>query len=194
MNCPKCNNELRISSEQVGVDEVGLPVYHRFAYCDTCMTKQDIDVAPLKENSQKYIDITNEALQSELQVDSQTRLAREELQNDELDGDINSLYILAVMFSIMGIVCLIFTAYAGLFMWGLLLTPLAFLLSVYFCLQGDRKKSYKNNLELIAEGRKIINVCPKCKSSNIVMSMVQSEGYTTHDITKVSKNLNQAKN
>lgn len=44
MNCPKCSRELRIAPEQVGHDANNMPVYHRFGYCDTCMTKTDLDV------------------------------------------------------------------------------------------------------------------------------------------------------
>ncbi len=46
MNCPKCNRELRIGVEQVGVDSNNLPVFHRHSYCDNCKLKWDIDIAP----------------------------------------------------------------------------------------------------------------------------------------------------
>lgn len=59
MNCNKCGGECRIAPEQVGVDNANMPVFHRFAYCDNCMTKWDLDmqsnqqeVAPVqKKNS-----------------------------------------------------------------------------------------------------------------------------------------------
>lgn len=44
MKCKKCKGETRIATEQVGIDGNGIPIYHRFAYCDSCMTKFDIDV------------------------------------------------------------------------------------------------------------------------------------------------------
>lgn len=43
MICKQCNNELRIVPEEVGVDAKGMPIYHRFGYCDTCMQKIDLD-------------------------------------------------------------------------------------------------------------------------------------------------------
>lgn len=43
MNCKKCGKEMRIGTEQIGVDERQLPVIHRFAYCDNCREKTDLD-------------------------------------------------------------------------------------------------------------------------------------------------------
>ena len=44
MKCTKCNSDLRIGTEQVDVDNNNVPVFHRFAYCDECKMKWDIDV------------------------------------------------------------------------------------------------------------------------------------------------------
>lgn len=44
MNCYKCGKEMRVVPEQVATDEKGLPVYHRIGYCDSCMSKFDIDI------------------------------------------------------------------------------------------------------------------------------------------------------
>ncbi len=44
MVCSNCKDELRIGTEQVGVATDGLPIFHRFGYCDKCMLKHDIDV------------------------------------------------------------------------------------------------------------------------------------------------------
>lgn len=44
MKCNKCKQEMRIGTEQVGVDECGLPLFHRHAYCDNCMIKIDLDI------------------------------------------------------------------------------------------------------------------------------------------------------
>lgn len=49
MNCSKCGNELRVDTEQVGVDDRMLPVFHRFGYCDKCMLKYDLDEQFSKE-------------------------------------------------------------------------------------------------------------------------------------------------
>ncbi len=45
MKCTQCQNEMRIAPEVVGNDNSGNPIYHRFAYCDICKTKMDIDMA-----------------------------------------------------------------------------------------------------------------------------------------------------
>ncbi len=60
--CPLCNGKLRIDMEQVGVDSYGLPVYHRFAYCDNCMRKKDIEADEnakqlMQQNDQEHIPI-----------------------------------------------------------------------------------------------------------------------------------------
>lgn len=43
MKCKKCGKEMRIGTEQVGVDNQQLPIIHRFAYCDDCNEKTDLD-------------------------------------------------------------------------------------------------------------------------------------------------------
>lgn len=52
MICNNCGSQLRIGTEQVGVDSKGLPVIHRFGYCDNCRTKWDLDLPsqPRKSN------------------------------------------------------------------------------------------------------------------------------------------------
>ena len=52
MKCVNCGNELRFGTEQVGVESNGVPVYHRFAYCDTCKIKQDMDIKQQNQNRQ----------------------------------------------------------------------------------------------------------------------------------------------
>lgn len=44
MKCTNCGGECRIAPEQVGLDKRNMPVYHRYAYCDKCMIKWDVDV------------------------------------------------------------------------------------------------------------------------------------------------------
>lgn len=43
MNCTNCGKEMKIAPEQVGLDNLGNPIYHRMAYCDSCKIKMDID-------------------------------------------------------------------------------------------------------------------------------------------------------
>jgi hypothetical protein len=50
MNCYKCGKEMRVVPEQVATDEKGLPVYHRIGYCDSCMSKFDIDILEKQKN------------------------------------------------------------------------------------------------------------------------------------------------
>ena len=56
--CKKCGNPCRIGTEPVGIDSNGLPVFHRFSYCDRCRLKEDLDLvqnAP-KQKSKKRKD------------------------------------------------------------------------------------------------------------------------------------------
>lgn len=53
MNCSKCGKEMRIGTEQVGIDSKKLPVFHRFGYCDVCMLKTDLDFQPQKKENKK---------------------------------------------------------------------------------------------------------------------------------------------
>ena len=42
--CKNCVNPCRIGTESVGRDQNGLPVFHRFSYCDRCRLKEDLDI------------------------------------------------------------------------------------------------------------------------------------------------------
>ena len=46
MKCPICGGEYRYGTEEVGVDKDGIPVFHRYAYCDNCRKKKDLDYTP----------------------------------------------------------------------------------------------------------------------------------------------------
>lgn len=45
--CPVCRTYCRIGSEEVGVDSDGNSVFHKFAYCDRCRRKTDLDLMPI---------------------------------------------------------------------------------------------------------------------------------------------------
>ena len=44
IKCQKCGKDCRIGTEEVGKDERGLPIIHRFSYCDSCLSKIDLDM------------------------------------------------------------------------------------------------------------------------------------------------------
>lgn len=52
MKCNKCGNEMRIGSEQVGIQN-GIAIYNRFGYCDRCMEKVNIDALQAQYINQK---------------------------------------------------------------------------------------------------------------------------------------------
>ncbi|MDE7436662.1 MAG: hypothetical protein K2N01_12705 [Lachnospiraceae bacterium] len=51
IKCNSCGRDCRIGTEQVGIDNREIPVYHRFACCDNCMVKYDLDIEPEKHHS-----------------------------------------------------------------------------------------------------------------------------------------------
>lgn len=55
------------------------------------------------------------------------------------------------------------------------------------------KKDRKNQLKNLSEGKKMINLCPKCKSPNIEMSMVNTGNINAPGKATVSNNINPLK-
>ena len=53
--CPKCGLPFRYGTEQVGVDNNNIPIYHRFGYCDTCMSKYDINILSNKNYAKEEV-------------------------------------------------------------------------------------------------------------------------------------------
>lgn len=51
MKCERCGNELRLGTEQVGIDENKNPVIHQFAYCDNCRMKWDLSMQQQNYNN-----------------------------------------------------------------------------------------------------------------------------------------------
>lgn len=47
-----------------------------------------------------------------------------------------------------------------------------------------------NELKPLANGRRLVNVCPKCKSPRIQMHLVQTNSVTAHGTTRVANNVN----
>lgn len=166
MICPNCNGELRIVPEQIGVDGNNLPIFHRIAYCDSCMIKKDLD----------------EKQKDNLQVE----LAKKEIKKIDSDGGSKFYYIAA---SICGIAA-IFSLTTGSLIQRLCLFSFLLLGFIYLLVQGVNVKKRKQELNELSQGKKIINVCPRCKSQNIEMNMVQTGSTTTHGVSRVSNNIN----
>lgn len=67
MICNNCGSQLRIGTEQVGVDSKGLPVIHRFGYCDNCRTKWDLDLTTQSPTwNMNFVERRNEHNQSNI--------------------------------------------------------------------------------------------------------------------------------
>lgn len=183
MNCPRCNGELRIVSEQIGVDNNKLPVFHRFAYCDFCMIKKDIDVqsvAVKKSESEK----TEHSLTDIKPTDDlQTMLAKQELKrmyNNPVS--IKTSRTINILLFVTAIISFVIEAY----LFGMIMT-ISFILHV---MMHTNRIAKQDRLEHLAAGKKIVNVCPMCKSTNIKMKVVRTGSRTKHNVSRVSKNVN----
>ena len=122
--------------------------------------------------------------------DLQTQLARKELADNPFDGS-KADGICSFIFFCVGIIIYFYpNKSSSLFLWSFLLVPLCFILSIVFWYTSRMVKRHREQLEHLAKGEKIVNVCPKCKSENIVMNMVQTDSYTTHGVTRISDNMN----
>ena len=168
MNCPICNKEMRIDTEQVGVDYDNIPIFHRFAYCDNCMRKKDIDIDESAMDQSKI---------------NQARFAREELGKIEKAEKITAV-------NNSGIIIIFVAAGVCLLVGAFPLTILLVIIGLYQLIVKSSKDNRKNQLEQISAGKKIINVCPKCKSDNIVMDMVQKGSFTMHGTSRIADNIN----
>lgn len=61
MKCTKCGGELILGSQQVGVDDNGLPIIHRTGTCQQCGVKFDFDKKPI-DNKKKKVQKKDTAL------------------------------------------------------------------------------------------------------------------------------------
>ena len=54
IKCGKCGKPYRIGAEQTGIDDRGLPIIHRYGYCDACELKNDLDAPTYSDYSQSW--------------------------------------------------------------------------------------------------------------------------------------------
>lgn len=174
MNCPICNGEMRIESEKVGVDGNNLPIFHRIAYCDTCYKMKDIDDEPQQQSA---------PVVQQQPMNLQAQLAEQELHDIQSNrlSERTDLWIFSIL-----IIGTILSFCLGAVFLGIILLLVTLI-------QGSvagNKINRKKELTELAAGKKIVNVCPKCKSENITMQMVQKSTFVMHDKTRVSDNIN----
>ena len=202
MNCPICNGEMRIATEQIGVDNNNLPVFHRFAYCDVCRRKKDIDLSPNTNNTNDTTDKTNqEAITTEqiktnsnLIVDNkkEQEIKRAEYELKHLTGIQTSIFYILALASLLFSIIFAF-AKMRLIAFGLFV---AFILLLIFYFQRENRQ--KQLIMIIrGKGKNEIKVCPKCKSINIEMQAMQigsstmyEKGIITNHVYSYSGNYN----
>ena len=91
----------------------------------------------------------------------------------------NTIVIICLIASVICLLC-------GAFPITIILVIVAIIMGV----DKSRRKNRMNMLSNISAGKQIINVCPKCKSPDIEMNMVQTGGFTMHGTSRVSNNIN----
>jgi ribosomal protein L37AE/L43A len=116
--------------------------------------------------------------------DIQVQLAKAELQNDEKTDETPAQVFSVVCF--LGIIAVIIFKPS----WSIIAIPILLFFGVGFAHSARITKAHKEELKQIASGKKIVNVCPKCKSPDIEMSMVQTGGFTSHGTTRIADNIN----
>ena len=124
-----------------------------------------------------------ETAEQEKEPDLQTKLAQEELEvlnkSKKHDSKIDTIMGFLFLVSIALIISKHY--FVGI---------IAFIISLSVLGYSVSKDKKRDTLEHLSKGEKILNVCPKCKSANIEMSMVQTGNITTHGTSRVSNNIN----
>lgn len=118
-------------------------------------------------------------------TDIQQTAAQNELDKLRKENPIRKMIICGVASVIFALGLLI----AGIFIGFLFFAVVA----VISFVQMGRYKSRMTELENIANGKQLIRLCPKCKSPNIQMSMVETGTITQQGTTTVGQNINPFK-
>lgn len=169
INCPNCNAVIQPDAK----------------FCPMCgkevTIQQQIQPPEIQENEYHVEQYKDETINRN--IDIQTQLAQKEL--DKINAkNVNET---RESFAVIGLLAIAILAFAV----GAILPGIIFaLLFIVYTIKVGNRINRKKELEHLAAGEKIINVCPKCKSPDIEMNMVQSGGFTTHGTTRVADNIN----
>lgn len=195
MNCPQCGNKISDNAKFCPQCGTSLDMFEPMKIQEpTAPVVQTPTPAPvLQEDNLKgygkydykraHPDPPKQPQYAEPAKDMQTQLARQELdvinKNKESDLKVTILSILLLIIVVLAFWAKAFGA--GLFFLVVL---------IGYVLASSYKKKRRKELTPLANGKKIVNVCPKCKSDNIEMAMVQTGAVTSHGTTRVSDNIN----
>ncbi len=163
MICPRCGKEIQLSDDS--------------RFCSGCGLEFQRQTAPIVQQPIQQTAIEEPKEQTIQQIAAQKELVtlNKVEKNTSANGMIGLLLVVAF-------VCLICGAF-----------PITILLVIIAIIMGVDKSKRKNRMDMlshISAGQQIVNVCPKCKSPDIEMSMVQTGGFTTHGTTRVADNIN----
>ena len=112
----------------------------------------------------------------------QQKAAQLELDKIEKSDKRKDMILCAIMCFILLIISFLMKSWGGIILFSL--TAIGSIIGVY---EINNRKKYLTN---IVQGKRIIQVCPNCKSPNIKRRMVKTGSKTTYNTTYISKNVN----
>lgn len=181
MKCPQCGSEAADTMKFCPMCGTALDMFEPVVPVDA--TPQDNLKGYGKYDYKRKHPEEAEGFVVDPNADFQTQLAQKELHKIKQNGTNDKIHtVIIIIISIISFVAFYVEAnIAGFFF---------LIIAIVYALNISARKRRKEELEHLAKGEKIVNVCPKCKSENIVMNMVQTDSYTTHGVTRISDNMN----
>lgn len=168
MICPRCQNQLPDNS--IACNRCGM----QFQY------QQQPQMQYQQQPQMQYQQPIQQPVQP--QLDPSQMAAQAELKKKQSEG-----IILPATSIGLGVMLLMLGIYV----------KAAIFVGLFFIIIGSIALAvrFKRILELkkLSAGQKMVSVCPKCKSTNIQMSMVQASSVTTQGKTTVGDNINPLK-
>lgn len=92
----------------------------------------------------------------------------------------------AIILFIIGVALIV----GGIYFRALIVAGLGIGIIVYEIVKWIDRSERIKKLEKLASGKRIIHVCPECKSPKIQMNIVQTNSVTVHGTTRVADNVN----
>lgn len=116
------------------------------------------------------------------QMNIQQQAAKNELNKMKKNGSSSNGLLLGFAAIIIAVICLVF----GIFLGFIFFTIAAILMFI----QNANTKKRMKDLDNISQGKTQYRLCPRCKSPNIQMNMVETGSTVQQGTTRISENIN----
>ena len=187
--CPGCGLEFQRAPEPKSPTETNCPncnavIQPDAKFCPMCgkeIIAQPQIQPPSIQNAEYPTERYNENSISATD-DIQVQLAQKELATLKKETNSGKALLYATILLALSVMSFCFKLYFGGIFFGIVF--------IAHIISDANKRNRKQEVEHLAAGQKILNVCPRCKSPDIDMSMVQTGGFTTHGTTRVADNIN----